>query len=67
MLQAAAPWPQRVYAIVKADIAVESSVVGWVMARWCRNLGAIFYTRGDKKSGAVRVRQAARLRRAPRR
>jgi 1-acyl-sn-glycerol-3-phosphate acyltransferase len=63
MLQAAARWPQRVYAIVKADIQVESSAVGWVMAKWCRNLGAIFYTRGDKSSGAVR--QAPAPRRAP--
>jgi hypothetical protein len=27
-----------------------------VLAVWARNIGAIFYTRGDRKSGAVRPR-----------
>ena len=32
--------------------------VARLLAAWCYNLGAIFYTRGDRKSGAVREHEA---------
>lgn len=41
------------HAVVKADLADESSLVGRVLHTWSKNLGFIFYTRGDKKSGAT--------------
>ena len=51
VLQAVAPY--QLHVVVKADLAVESSLVGRIVATWCRNLGYVFYTRGDKKSGAT--------------
>lgn len=39
--------------LTQADIAMENPVAR-LLAAWCFNLGAIFYTRGDRKSGAVR-------------
>lgn len=70
MLQLSA-WPTRLAAVVKSarradlkklsltrapqDIAGESSLMGRVVLHWCRNLGAIFYTRGDKRSGSARA------------
>ncbi len=59
VLQRVAPY--KLHAVVKADIAVESSLVGGILHRWCRNLGAIFYTRGDRKSGAVWRARGARV------
>jgi 1-acyl-sn-glycerol-3-phosphate acyltransferase len=41
------------HAVVKADLADESSLVGRVLHTWSKNLGFIFYTRGDKRSGAT--------------
>jgi hypothetical protein len=41
-------------ASAQAELALES-VVGRVLVAWSTNLGAIFYTRGDRKSGAVRL------------
>ena len=34
--------------------------VARMLAAWCYNLGAIFYSRGDRKSGAVRSRSRPR-------
>lgn len=51
VLQSVAPY--QLHVVVKADLADESSLVGKVLATWCRNLGYVFYTRGDKKSGAT--------------
>jgi hypothetical protein len=46
----------------QAELAVDSGPLGRVLSAWSRNLGAIFYTRGDRKSGAVRALTAYTLR-----